>query len=630
MRLRKNELRAAILRAHAAFFRRCAPARTVPVVEWTRENLEYDPSSAVQGRVELRPCQLEPLQATEQLPVRQVTCMAGERGGKSLVWKASLAKRVADGGLYGWVIYQSAEAAEKTNTNSVLPMLRRLKWAADDLKSRRNVRKNAFFLPSCRSTLWFSGAAPALSETINWAVADEVDFHAVNASDAEGHNVSNITSLRKRMLTYRDTSKLIVVSSPTLYSGAIYEEWKRGSQGVWHLACLGCGELHPGNKLSFFMSAGKFAGLQWRKENGAVLPETIRYICRKCGREHVESEAAEMNRRGRYVHEADGVKAHRSYSWGALAIPDVWYWQQIAEYQERAVDPEGHKFLHNTILGFPQKPQRQEAFDDQKRVLQAKILDPYPEGAEMTGKIHAVFAGIDQQQYGVGGAKYYVYVVRAWCDNGDSYLLSEGKADTLNELRQRLSRDWHGHRLFLAAFDHGGANEEGMVKEVEEFVASDPALCFYKGAEASAKQLKGGTLAKADSNPKLFWCARVEMQVRLLDAIYGPPRDGGGYKWRLPASVSQSYLDQVGNVHPSTNRLHGDDFHLWTHSKGQRIDFFDAEKMCFAAFEIAAQFIPAQRWPRGRWPEFRQREVLAEMLRKNPALLHGDPRNKAR
>ena len=83
---------------------------------------------------------------------------------------------------------------------------------------------------------------------------------------------------------------------------------------------------------------GTYAGLQWRKtEAGAIIAESIRWICPTCGRSHAEPEAKEMASNGAYIPQGE-CGEHLSYQCGALGNPWLWPWLQIAQAQEDAVE----------------------------------------------------------------------------------------------------------------------------------------------------------------------------------------------------------------------------------------------------------------------------------------------------
>lgn len=596
--------------AVAAMWDRVAVKPKSPIDKWVSStiDLSYDATSAGVGKVALYPYQVEPLLETEKPGTREVTLMWGQRLGKSTIWKFSLLKRLFDGGLSGLIVYPSMEMGLKTNKDTVLPLLRTLPNLKADLAAIGGRKKDSYHLPSARSVLYFiGGGAQIVSYTANWGVLDEADFIKIENADAEGQNVDQLRSLRLRMQTF-PRRMLIACSSPTNYGGCIYQNWKSGSRGVWNFACLECGALFPTSQLAFPKADGSYAGLQWQKNDaGDVIEESIRWICPACGHAHVFGEAAEMNRRGRYLHDNGNRTDHRSFQAGALANPALWPWLQIAEAQEMAVDSDGRKFLANTIKGMPYKHVREGDLSISIPDVLASKKVAYP--PDLSSRISIVCAGIDQQSSGLGASKYYVYAVRGWDEHGNSWSLAAGVANSIDELNAVVETSHCGLPVALALIDQGGF--EDNAQRTDPFVRSHANVLYYKGGDDRTNSLKGRRWKPSENQQGLILANAVAYQVKLLDLLYGPPRPNG-YRWYIPEDASPAYLEQLGAMQPN-NRMksgNGDAFSNWTPSS-VRHDYFDAEKMALAALDVACRYLPATRFRRGAAPLF----VRAEMLR---------------
>ncbi len=580
-----------------------------PILEWCRElDMAHDATSATVGNFSPYPYQREPLEATESPDVRQVTIQAGQRLGKSQIWKTSLLKRIHDGGCLGMILYPSVELAADTNRDTVLPLLKTLPNVRRDLRTRGNLKKSSYHLPSAASIVYYSGSTPALSKTINFGVVDEVDFGEVEKTDEDGKNTSNITALKIRMKTH-PLHLLLVVSSPTLYGGPVYQQWLAGSRGTWCLRCLYCGHLCPGNQLSHPMQDGTFRGLQWQKDQqGNVDASTIRYLCPRCGHAHVWADAVEMNLRGQYVHANAAKTAHRSFQVGALANPALWPWLEIAEAQEAAVTLDGRKYLRNTVLGMPYKP---VAHHNDSTETRADVLKSRQTALprNLHDRLSAVILGADTQAHGLGGAKYWIWIARGWDENGNSWLLGSGLANSLAELEQAGTATYHGQRPLLRMVDQGGFDN---ATDLLPFVAARPGWLTYKGEDAG--KLKGLLWRSSDTDPRLILADAIGYQVRLLDAIYGPPRPSG-HLWSICDAPPAEYLEQLAAVAPNLRAENGDAFGKWKSANARR-DYFDCEKMALVALDVAAKLLPPEYWPRKNLPLFRRLEILAELQRR--------------
>ncbi|MBQ7178144.1 MAG: phage terminase large subunit family protein, partial [Victivallales bacterium] len=442
--------------AQHQLLRLLTPKERKPIVEWCRENVDmsYDITSSSNGLFKPYPYQIEPLETAETPGVQELTLMWGQRLGKSTIWKMDMLYRVAYGGLSGLIVYPSLELGAKTNEDTVKPLLCTLKDARRDLALRSGKRKTSYHMPSLGSVIYFlGGGAQVISMTANWAVLDECDFVKLQKAQAESENVNQLKAVRLRMKTFKE-HLLIPCSSPSNYSGPIYKNWSSGSRGEWHMRCLHCGRLSPVKQLAFPQADGSFAGLQWEKDqNGNIIEDSIRWICPVCKYSHCYADAFEMNEQGAYEHQDKGNKRHRSFQCGALGNPWIWTWREIAQAQEDAIDPDGKKFLCNSVLGTPYKHVREgDVSISIEDAIKEKRRD-YPD--DLGERLSIVVAGIDQQKSDLAGLKYYVVAVRGWDEEGNSYLMHQGTANSLEALAAILDATYYGHRVSLALIDQG-------------------------------------------------------------------------------------------------------------------------------------------------------------------------------
>ena len=591
----------------------CIPKNREPIVEWVQSSvdLSYDRTSSASGKVTLYPYQIAPLRATETAGVRQVTLMWAPRLGKSTVWKFSLLKRLHDGNTSGLILYPSLAMASKTNADTLKPLIRTLPELASDLKKRGNITKDSYRLNSSNSIVYFlGGGAQVINYTANWCCLDEADQIEVGNEGEEGENIDQLRALKIRMQTFKNRL-LIACSSPTNYGGLIYNSYKSGSRHVFNLRCLHCGTLTPANQLAWPVKTGTYAGLQWQKdENENVIIDSIRWICPICGFQHVEADAVRMAELGEYVAQNPEEQEHLSYQVGALANPWLWSWREIAEAQEAAVDTGGRKHLRNNILGMPYEPKRANDSLTQSipEVLETKKQD-LP--AEARGKISCVTAGIDQQATGLSGSNYYVYSIRAWDENGNSWSVGHGLANTVAELDAVVNATYCGQRILLALMDAGGFS--GNEQRTDGFIASHSNTAYYKGGDSRTLALSPGQTWRWSDNVKyLSLCNADYYKEKLLDLIYGVRRPVG-YEWHIPSAPERAYLMQLAAMRPNQRMRdgRGEAFANWNPG-AERHDFFDTEKMSLAALDVAAQLFAPNLWPKGRLPAF----ILAEMLRK--------------
>lgn len=579
------------------------------ICSWVEHNIDlsFDHTASANGLVKLYPYQREVLAACDDPAVQEITLMWSQRLSKSFCWKAALLKHIHDGNCSGLIVYPSMMMGERMNQDTVLPLLQTLPDVARDLSMRGNRKTDSYHIPSLGSVVYFAGAGTQIiSYTANFCVLDESDFVELQQADDEQKNMSQLKALRIRMQSFKER-KLIVCSSPTQVGGIVNQNWMRGSRGTWHMRCLHCGGLFPTSKLAYFSDGKEWRGLQWSKdENGEVIVDSIRWICPACGHSHTYDQAQAMNDGGEYVHERPGNMYHRSFQAGALANPALWTWREIAQAQEDAVDGDGKKYLHNTIRGLAYRHQREgDLTISIEEINHARQIE-YP--PDLSERLSIVVAGVDRQASEIAGGLYYVSVVRGWCEDGSSYLLSCGIDKSLDDVRARVTAQYFGHKVAMALIDNGGFE----TAEYQPFIESVRPLYWYKGT--SGKYLDWKDFKVSENVKKLILCDAVGYQVRLLEELYITADDK---RWRLPLKLDEEYFRQLCNVKPSKALKDGNgyDFANWCAYATDRRDYFDAEKMCFAALDVSCTFLPASMFRHGHKPKFWIKRELRRMAR---------------
>lgn len=591
------------------FLKLAIPKEREPIIPWAYKHIDmsYDKTASDTGPLIPYPYQVEPLEATEDPDVNEISLQWGQRLGKSTIWRVSMLKNIYDGGLSGLIVYPSADLAMKMNKDTVRPLIETLPEAKKDLAIRGGAKRDSFHLPSQSSVVYFlGGGTQVISLTANWTVLDESDFVALQKSDEEGKNMSQLRALRIRMQTFRDRL-LIVCSSPSSNSGVIHRNYLRGSQGEWLLRCLGCGELSPSRQLAFILGDGHYAGLQWDKnDDGDVIEDSIRWICPVCRHQHTYDDAHKMNELGEYVHKKNNIR-HRSYQCGALANPKTWTWLEIAQAQEDAVDADGRKYLSNTILGRPYTHRREGQSTEILEAVQALRATP-PEDARLS----CITMGIDQQFSDATVGKYWCYVARAWYEDGSSYLLDAGQVVSYRALEDKIQTQWlQGRKALVALCDQGGFAADSTL---DAMVATHNNLWYQKGSHPHIIATKGteGLYLRSDNQAKLLLTNAPASQVKLLELMYNSG------KWYTAESPHEAYEEQISNIRPNTrmtkNQI-GESLANWCTYGDRRKDYFDCERYALLALRFACWNASAASFAQGNKPLFWRQEMLRQLRR---------------
>lgn len=153
------------------------------------------------------------------------------------------------------------------------------------------------------------------------------------ASDWEKGAIENAIA---RANTFGSAKKIWISSTPLNEGdgrgGEFAAEWKLGSQEVWSLGCLKCGELIPcqfRKVLTWNQSARNNDGT-WNLDK---VRRSVRLRCPKCGHKHknTRENVAKMNRTGGYLAmNKDADEGVRSFRFNKISLlPSIHKWSQL-------------------------------------------------------------------------------------------------------------------------------------------------------------------------------------------------------------------------------------------------------------------------------------------------------------
>lgn len=100
-----------------------------------------------------------------------------------------------------------------------------------------------------------------------------------------------VALLKNRTSGFKN-KKIMIVSTPTLEGSCkCYRQFLRGDQRVYKCRCLRCGFPQELRWEGINKETGKRYGMDWDYNSDGQLDEdTVRYACRNCGHEHLESD----------------------------------------------------------------------------------------------------------------------------------------------------------------------------------------------------------------------------------------------------------------------------------------------------------------------------------------------------
>lgn len=522
--------------------------------------------------VRLDPYQREPLAAMDNPDYEAVVLQLPPRVGKSSLYLDYLAYCACQKPAPVTACFATDDAVREFLEERFEPVIRRIPELAEQLERRQSRTAGRY-----RFRDWFlkyqGSYAPISATTARLAIGDELNDWATQVTDArekraaKARRVDNVRNLEMRTQTYARRGRMtVLVSSPTDGS-RIEREWENGSRGTWHVRCLGCGELSPSNVWSWRLSGGEYAGLQFRRDDaGAVVAESIRWICPLCGRQHVEAEAEKLNAPGAYLHQSPGHR-RRSFTAGVLCCPRAFPWVQVAE----AVAEAGHSLaarikLANHYAGLPFL-ERSSVDLEAIAPLRSRVapLDP--------DRLCGIVVAVDRQGY--EAANYFCCDTWGVDAAGNMRHLDARVVNAVDEVLALEARELHGLRPLVVLVDVGGFSRTGLPE------LTSAATWWYKGD--SQTKYQGLPLRTSETEARLILANPNYYKAELLSRLYGAERQAD--QIFFAATDGDDYYAQVAALQPIRG-ANGDAFANYQ-PKG-RHDWFDTAKMALAAVDFAA------------------------------------------
>ncbi len=537
----------------------------IPVREWVEANIDLskDPTAEGDDYIKLDPWQVAPLEAQFDARVRMVVVVAVEQIGKSTLWRMPMAYRMRFIPAPRMVIYESDEKAEDINRDTFDPLIQSIPDIAGQIVGRANQTRRSYHLRNGGIT-YFGGAGVAItSKPMMDGVADELDQWYDGVTRLA---LQNLRNFRKRFRTYWRKNKgcLTVVSSPRNKTGdtssAIWTVFEgETSEEYWTLRCKQCNGLT--------MRACDTHHLQWEMENERLLPDSIRLICPACGREHEEAEAFEITNAGAYKAEHPEIVKYRGFQQGALGVPRVFGWQDIAEAQldsGRSASMEAQIDFDNSWRGVNWRPRRTHK-PTEENIKTHAAPPPDPEN------VANYFFAADTQDSG------FYWVVLALTPRNSVYIIAHGFVETVNfeELEKPWDAEYNGQLCVMGCVDEGGHHGTRVYKWAEKI----DGMYSYKGNSRIGAPYKRG---KPDLSRLLVMPDRYKAE--LLYRLHSHADREQGYLF-LPEQPGQQLVTQLGGLQPNNDKKHGNHYENWESNGNDH--YFDAVKMGLALIDFA-------------------------------------------
>ena len=268
------------------------------------------------------------------------------------------------------------------------------------------------------------------------------DFEAMKGETKQSGSTAGM--IEHRFAAYDKKMKLFYISTPELKQGSNIESvYKKGDQRKFYIPCPRCREyINLEWEVVIGTDGKEKAGITYRlDENSQLIPESVGYICQKCGGFFDDRRKTEMINAGRWQPTAPPSRfGYFSYHISSLYAPTFMKgWEAyVREYLEANPpgqprnEPLHHKFV-NLCLGEPYEGQRGEEVKATKLMANARTyaVGIIPESvsiADGNGTIVLLTCAADLN--GTLDDARLDWEIVAWAESGASYSVCHGSIGT--------------------------------------------------------------------------------------------------------------------------------------------------------------------------------------------------------
>jgi len=377
---------------------------------------------------------------------------------------------------------------------------------------------------------WANSPASLASKPVRYLFLDEVDKYPVTL----GREANPIELAKERTSTFWNR-KIVIVSTPTIEGGPIWQEMKYADKKFEYLVpCPHC--MHRQKLI--------FEQIKWSNESGLFVEaeRTAYYECEKCKKAIYDHHKPWMLENGGWVAN-NRAKRYKSVAFHLPGLYSPWrtFGQFVRTFLETKKRPEK---LQNFVNSWLAEPWR----DDSSRIDQDEAINSLISNVDgrrglVNEQAVTLTAGVDVQE------DCLYYVVRGWAPDLSSWLVLKGVVTDWEMLERVLFdveyEDENGRlmKIELAAIDSGYRTDE-----VYRFVAAHyPFAIAIKGASTDLGG-KPFSLPSSDSRKQLGVAAPYIINTRYFkDFIYMRRRLPAGEPgaWHIYAGVTEDYLKQI-------------------------------------------------------------------------------------
>lgn len=503
------------------------PPENLSVSEWAdkyRVLSAKDSAAPGRWRTERTPYLKKPMDAFNDLHIRDITFVAGTQIGKTVMEQNMIGYAIDQEPGPVLIVYPTEKLAEFNSQNRLQPMIQLSKPLRAKYNTEHSQRLELQFDDMYIALVGANSPSELASRPVQYVFFDEID----KFPKWTGTEASPLELAEERTKTFYN-SKIVKVSTPTLKTGNIWQGWEKAeAQYQYFVPCPHCGEFQT----------FKMKNLRWPDD---ISPEEAQgaaeYLCEHCGRPIDDRQKMQMLRDGQWK----PINAPRTrprkvaYHLSSFYSPWLSFGDIARKFLEAKDYPEK---LMNFINSWLAEPWEDKASRLKSDIVKSKAL-PYERGT-MPEAAQLLTCGVDVQ------LDHFWYSVRAWGPHMTSWLVDYGRAETWADVETVINRNYSDtngeiRNINLACIDSGYNTDE-----VYQFCAEH--LDVAIPTKGSATPLKSRYTVTVLDKGKGFGLRLFNFDPnQLKDYIAGRLNvdAGAAGSWNVCRDVEQEYCDQV-------------------------------------------------------------------------------------
>ncbi len=464
---------------------------------------------------------------------REIVICSGAQTGKTEAILNCLRYAIAeDPGPMLWIMPAESLARSFSETR-LQPSLRDCPPCREQMPSDPDLFKlTEMHFKECSLTLVGAGSAAQLSSRpIRFLFGDEIDKWP-----EAGKKEAGALDLARVRTTSFWNSKIILASTPTLESGAIWVEFLKGSQCRFFVPCPHCSlrQCLVFQQLKWPLNETTKPDGKWNVEE---VSQATYYECEGCRGRIAEQQKAGLIRAGEWRQtNPSAPKERASFHLSALYSPWRTWGSIAAEFLESKDSYSAMQNFTNSVLAEPWKVHA-ETIDESGL---ASLRGEYALG---TLPIKPLFLTLTAD---VQRAELY-FTVRAWGTGGESWLVDYGRVPSFSDLQEVLLRRYPisgdlGEMGIWRGIIDSGFN----TKSVYEFTLETSRMMLpCKGWDRLAQPVRWAHVNFQGNRQRRISLLHFDATSFKNDLFLRRIKDRNGPPWHIPRDVGNDYIQQL-------------------------------------------------------------------------------------